>query len=207
VLHHYWRSSCSWRVRWALALKGLRYEAVPVNLLTGAQLTPEFRKISPAGAVPCLVADGAPLTESLAILEWLEERWPTPPLLPQDPVARHKARQLALTIAAGTQPLQNLAVLKRVGGADEAARKAHAQFYIAQGLGVYETLLGATSGEFSVGDAVTMADLCLVPQVYNARRFEVDLAKMPRVVAIAERCMQTEACRVSAPEAQPEARA
>jgi maleylacetoacetate isomerase len=206
VLHHYWRSSCSWRVRWALALKGVPYEAVAVNLLKGEQLTPAFRRISPAGAVPCLVADGKPMTESLAILEWLEEVWPTPALLPRLPAARHRARQLALTVVAGTQPLQNLSVLKRSYEQDEAAKKAHAQFYIAQGLGVYETILVQEKEmAFSLGAEVTIADLCLVPQVYNAKRFDVDLGKTPRCAAIYARCLETPACQASAPESQADA--
>ncbi len=204
TLFHYWRSSCSWRVRWALALKGVAYEAVPVNILTGEPQLPAYVEKNPTGLLPALSVDGRFFGESLAIIEWLEETYPTPSLYPKDPLLRMSVRQMALVIATGTQPLQNPSVLKFFT-AEEAARKPQAQHWIAKGLATYESLVrGLGMGAaFSAGDGVTLADLCLIPQVYNALRFEVDLKPTPLVRGIYERCLKTPACDQAAPHNQP----
>lgn len=201
-LYHYWRSSCSWRVRWALALKNVPYDSIPVNILAGEHGQPPHLERNPAGLLPALMIDGQFFGESLAIMEWIEETWPLPALLPKNPLARLRVRQLAMTIVAGTQPLQNPSVLKVVS-ADEAARKSYAQHFIAKGLATYETLLGlAPKGKFSFGNTVTLADICLVPQVYNALRFDVDLSTTPRCREIYETSLMTTACAAAHPSKQ-----
>jgi maleylacetoacetate isomerase len=202
TLYHYWRSSCSWRVRWALALKGVSYQSVPVNILKGEHRQADYLAKNPAGFLPALRIGKDFAGESLAIIEWLEETYPAPALLPKDPLARLHVRQLALTIVAGTQPLQNPSFLKQVA-AGEPERKALSQQFIGAGLKTYESVLGRrAAGRFSYGDEVTLADLCLVPQVYNAKRFDVDLAGVPLVTAIYDRCLATAPCEQAAPHNQ-----
>lgn len=209
TLYHYWRSSCSWRVRWALNLKGLKYQSVIVNLLNGENESSQYRQISPAGYVPSLQisVDGKTESfgESLAIIEWLDEQWPTPPLLPTDPLDRMRSRQLALAVVAGIQPLQNPLVLKRfVPQAEE--REGHIRFFIERGMRVYEEVLRSRrQGVYSVGDSVTIADLCLVPQVYNAYRFAVSMDPFPLCREIYHRCIRQEACDLAAPYRQIDA--
>ena len=208
ILFHYWRSSSSWRVRWALHAKGVAFTPVAVDLLKNEQALPEFLSRNPLGLVPLLRIDGHDLGESLAILEYLEERFPAQPLLPpvDDPLGRARVRQLALVIAADTQPVQNLSVLRHVGqltGSPDAA-KQWAQRYITRGLDAYEALLGQPgwpAGRCSYGDSVTVADLCLVPQCYNARRQGLDLTRWPRIHAIEQEALRTEAGMRSAPDA------
>lgn len=203
-LYHYWRSSCSWRVRWALELKGVPYESVPVNLLQGEQMTPAYQAKNPSGFVPSVEVDGRFFGESLAILEWIEEAFPKPALLPKDPLDRMYVRQMALTIVSGIQPLQNLATLKYFAP-DEAARKPHAQHWITRGLKTFETLVmkSGKTGPYAYGDQPTFADLCLIPQIYNSLRFDVDLTPFPRSKAIYEHCLKTPACDKAAPQNQP----
>lgn len=203
ILYHYWRSSSSWRVRWGLKIKGLRYRDIPVNLLADAQKSPDFLKANPAGLVPALEIGGKCFGESLAILEWLDEAWPEPPLLPADPLDRMHVRQLAMQIACNTQPVQNLSVM-RMHSSEQAAQRAWAQHWINKGLDTYEKLLAmGKPGKFSHGDQVTIADLCLVPQVYNARRFDVDVARWPLLDGIASRCMELPECKAAHPDRQP----
>ena len=206
-VHHYWRSSCSWRVRWALALKEVSYDSVPVNLLSGEQSSVAYVAKNPAGLVPAVEIDGRFFGESLAILEWIEETWPTPALLPEAPLDRLLVRQMALTVVAGTQPLQNLATLKYFAP-DEAGRKPHAQHWTCRGLKTLESLIvsAGKSGPFSFGKDPTFADLCLVPQVYNALRVDVDMRAYPRCKAIYEHALTTPACNGAAPHNQPGAR-
>lgn len=212
ILFHYWRSSSSWRVRWALHEKGIGFTPVAIDLLKGEQAMPGFTARNPLGLVPLLCIDGHDLSESLAILEYLEERFPARPLLPPatDALGRARVRQLALVVAADTQPLQNVSVLRHVGqlaGSPDAApdaAKHWAQRYITRGLDAYEALLqqpGWPRGRFSYGDQVTVADLCLVPQCYNARRQGLDPARWPRVHAIEQEALRTEAGQRSAPDA------
>lgn len=215
TLYHYWRSSSSWRVRWALMLKGVDFEAVAVNLLRGEQQAADYVAKNPQGLVPLLtVPTGAggvvQLSESMAILEYLEEAYPQPALLPVDALGRARVRQLAQVIVADTQPLQNLSVLRHISS-EPAAQKVWAQKYISRGFDAYEALLaqpgwpscgsGGSAGRYSYGDSVTMADLCLVPQVYNALRQELDLARWPRLQAVYLAALATEAAQRSAPDA------
>lgn len=201
-LYHYWRSSCSWRVRWALELKGLKVESIPVNLLQNEQKAAGYALKNPMQAVPTLEVDGKPLSESLAILEWLEEKYPTPALLPSDPFSRAKVRELSLIIAAGTQPLGNLKVLQYVAS-DQGERAAFAKHWITNGLMAYEKKVRETAGTYSFGGNVTIADLCLIPQCYNAERFAVDLGQFPLIKGIYDRCLKTKACEKAAPHNQP----
>lgn len=203
-LFHYWRSSSSWRVRWALALKGLPYEAVPVSLLNGESESPEHRARNPLGFVPVLeVTDNQgqtrTLLESIAILEWLEENHPTPPLYPGDSWNRALIRQFVEIINADTQPLQNLPA-QDLHSQDPEAKKAWARHWIQNGLHAYETLARSTAGTFTIGDTVSAADLCLIPQVYNAKRYQVDLTPYPTLCRIVENAEKTEGWRLSEPE-------
>lgn len=207
LLHHYWRSSSSWRVRWALAFKGISYRSNAIDLLQGEQMRQEFTTHSPMGLVPCLVVDGRALTESMAIVEWLEETHPSAPLLPKDPWLRARVRQLAELINAGTQPVQNLAVLKHVSHLlnDKGAAKSWAQKWIERGIGAFERELETleregVKGPHAAGESITYADLFLVPQLYNARRHDVDLSHFPRVLAIEAAALSTEAAKASHPD-------
>jgi maleylacetoacetate isomerase len=201
TLYSYWRSSSSWRVRWALAHKGISYSLKEVNLLAEDQLAPGYLKYSPTGTVPCLVLpNGNAYGESLPILEWLEETYPTPPLLPQDPESRLAVRQLAHVIISQIQPLQNLSVLKKLTQ-DGLASRDWARHWIQKGLGAFEALLEGKncSGTYCFGGELTWADLCLVPQCYNARRFDVDLELFPRIRGIEGRCLKLPSCQSAFP--------
>ncbi len=176
-----------------------------MDLLKGAQSDPSYVAQSPMGLVPCLVIDGRPLTESVAILEWLEDTHPEPGLYPRDAWARARTRQLVELVNSGTQPLQNLAVNRHVSS-DLAAQAAWARHWITRGLEAIERELGVVASEglggaFAVGNALTAADLYLVPQLYNARRFAVDLAPYPRIVAAEGAALATDSCRASHPDA------
>lgn len=204
-LYGYWRSSSSWRVRIALNLKGLPYEYVPVNLLSGEHQGSAHLARNPRGQVPVLELDsGVMLYESLAIVQWLERITPEPPLIPADPVSAARAWQAAEIINAGTQPLQNLAVLKAIQalGGDRAA---WARQVIASGLSAVHDIAAEGSSDFVVGDHPTVADLCLIPQLYNARRFALDLGPYPRLVAIEARCADLAAFAQAHPSVQPDA--
>ncbi len=199
TLYHYWRSSASWRVRFAFAVKGIECNLVPVSLLDGESEGEAHLKRNPLGYVPVLEKDGKYLCESLAIIQWAEENYPTPALLSGDSWRKAQIRMLAEIINASTQPLQNLNPMQ-FHSSDPAEQKRWNQHWIHNGLGAYETLARPLSGKFSVGDSITLADVCLVPQCYAARRNEVDLAKYPTVKRIFETAMETEACKKSAPE-------
>ncbi len=212
VLYTYWRSSSAYRVRIALAAKGLAYRSVAVNLLEGGQKTEGHVARSPMGVVPCLEIDGKTFVESVAILELIEELHPTPPLLPGDPFARARVRALVEVINSGTQPLQNLHALERLSP-DPEVRKPWVRHFIARGLGAFEAMMAANArdgftpanAKYSYGDTLTLADCYLLPQLYNARRYHVDLAPFPRVAAAGEAVAATDAARAAAPEAQPDA--
>ncbi len=208
-LHNYFRSSASWRVRIALAWKGIAYEYVPVNLVAGGgeQWSEAYRRVNPLRAVPTLELDGRRVSESLAIIELLEELYPEPALLPREPFARAAARRLAEAVNAGIQPLQNLRVLKKLEtdfGAGEDARKAWAGHFNQAGLMVFETLVRETAGAYCVGDTVSVADLCLAPQLYSARRYGVDVAAFPTISAIESRLNQLPAFAGAHPSRQPD---
>jgi maleylacetoacetate isomerase len=185
VLYDYWRSSASYRVRIALALKGVAYERVAVNLLAAEQLAPENRARNPQGQVPTLLVDGVPLIQSLAIIDWLDTAFPEPRLIPAEPLPRARALAQALIIAADTHPIDNMRVLKRLEsqfGADQAAKDEWYRHWMRLGLDALEAMAG--EGRYLGGDAPGLADVVLVPQLYNARRFALDLAPYPRLVAI-----------------------
>jgi maleylacetoacetate isomerase len=210
VLHGYWRSSATWRVRLALNLKEIEYEYHSVHLVQdgGEQWKSAYRELNPASEVPTLEIDGVVLAQSLAIIEYLDETRPAPALLPTDPVARARVRQLAEQINASTQPLQNLRVLLKLRddfAADQSARDAWAAHYIRVGLEAYEALLERCSGRYSVGDEISMADCCLIPQVYNADRFGVDLSPMPRIRSICMSLSSHPAVVAAHPDVQPDA--
>ena len=211
-LYSFWRSSCAWRVRSALHLKNIPFELVPVNIATTAneQHSREFAVINPLSQVPCLewIEDGAThrLTQSVAIVEWLEERYPSAVLLPKDPLVRARVREAVEIVNSGIQPLQNtrpLEALRRVGG--EPVATAFATDAIARGLAALEAHAAAHGGSYSVGDELTLADVFLVPQLMNARRFAMDLAPYPLLVAIDARCAKLEAFERAHPDVQPDA--
>ena len=203
-LYHYWRSSSSWRIRWALELKSVPYQSIPVNLLKAEHKTPSYLQKSPAGLVPCLDIDGFCLSESMAMIEWLEEAYSGPSLLPQDPTGRARVRELAYLIAMDIQPVQNLRVQKYISN-DPGVRQDFAKHWIELGFEAYENRLASEgcSGTYSYGGQVSYADLCLIPQCYNANRFGVNLANYPLIKAINDHCLQTPACDKAAPHNQP----
>ena len=207
-LHGYFRSSASYRVRIALNLKGLGVEHLPHHLRKGEQRAPAFLALNPQGLVPALEDDvGAVLTQSLAIIEWLDERHPNPPLLPKDPLRRAKVRAFALAIACDTHPVQNLKVLARLRelGLPEEAVTGWAAWANREGLAACEALIAGEAGPFCFGEAPTMADLCLVPQLANARRFGVDLDALPRLLRAEAAAKNHKAFADAAPERQPDA--
>jgi maleylpyruvate isomerase len=212
-LYTYWRSTSAWRVRIALAWKGVPHETEVVPLIgTGAQQNTEaFRALNPSAQVPVLVLNeegegGHPrrIAQSMAILEFLEERWPSPPLLPNDPWLRARARQLAEIVNSGIQPLQNLATTERLRemGGDPDAWRTH---FIARGLAALERAASETAGRFLVGDAPSFADIYLVPQLYNARRFGIELVPYPTLTRIDETCRALPAFEAAHPDTQPDA--
>jgi maleylpyruvate isomerase len=212
-LYGFWRSSATWRVRIALAYKGIEYEYVPVHLRRGGgeQHRPEFRAKNPIGFVPVLELsiDGRErrLGESLAILELLEELHPSPALLPTDGFLRARARQIALLIAADVQPLQNTVVrdwVERELGADGSAWTRH---WVTRGLEAVEALVRETAGTYAVGDAVSHADACIVPQLYNARRFGIDTEPYPTLRSIEAACAALPAFVAAHASNQPDAEA
>ncbi|MGG5807965.1 maleylacetoacetate isomerase [Falsiroseomonas sp. CW058] len=210
LLHGYFRSSAAWRVRIALNLKGVPYAQAFRHLRRGEQSAPDYLAQNPQGLVPALdVAGRGTLTQSLAIVEWIEESFPGPALLPGAPWARARVRALAGIIACDVHPIQNLRVLvylKRDLGAGQPAVDAFARHWISLGLDAVEARLAeAETGAFCHGDAPGMADLCLVPQLGNARRFGLDLARWPRVLRVEAACAALPAFAEAAPERQPDA--
>ena len=208
TLYTYFRSSAAYRVRIAANLKGIRYRPQFVHLLKGEQRLPAYRTLNPQGLVPVLVVDETALTQSLAIIEYLEEAYPEPPLLPKALKDRAYVRALAAIIACDIHPLNNLRVicyLKETLNQDEKARLAWIQHWIQEGLAAFEEHLYRTQGRFCFGDGPTLADVCLVPQVYNARRFGCDLNNFPRIQAIDQHCLALPAFQQAAPENQPDA--
>jgi maleylacetoacetate isomerase len=214
-LHGYWRSSAAYRVRIALHHKGLHFEYVPVHLLRdgGEQRSASYRALNPQGLVPTLVVDGElALGQSLAICEYLEERWPHPALLPTEPRGRAIVRSMALVVACDVHPLNNLSVtnyLRAECGQDDAAVKRWMHTWMSRGFAALEALIERHSadGFHAFGDTVTFADAFLVPQVYNAHRFGLDLGPYPRVAAVAAHLEALPAFRAARPEAQRDAEA
>jgi maleylpyruvate isomerase len=207
-LHGYFRSSASYRVRIALNVKGLSADHLPHHLRKGEQRDPAYLAINPQGLVPTLQDDhGVILTQSLAIIEWLDETHPEPPLLPTDPLRRAKIRAFAMVLACDTHPVQNLKVLERLRelGLPDEQVMAWAAWANREGLTACETLIANEPGPFCFGAAPTLADLCLVPQLANARRFGVDLAAFPRLLKAETAAKDLKAFADAAPERQPDA--
>lgn len=211
-LYTYFRSSAAYRVRIALKLKGIGYDAAPVHLLRngGEQLSDAYRAINPAALLPALDDDGEVISQSLAIMEYLEETHPQAPLLPSSPAARARVRALALTVAADGHPLGNLRVLKYLTGqigVAEDVKLAWQQHWLGSSLQALEALLAndPRTGRYCHGDTPTLADCCLVPQVFNAQRFGVDLAPYPTVARIDAACNALPAFQQAHPSKQPDA--
>jgi maleylpyruvate isomerase len=206
-LHGYFRSSAAYRVRIALNLKGLAAEHLPHHLRKGEQRHPAYLALNPQGLVPTLQDADSILTQSLAIIEWLEETCPDPPLLPREPFARAKVRAFALAIACDIHPVQNLKVLARLRQLGIAEEKVTewAAWANREGLAACETLIAGEPGPFCFGAAPTLADLCLVPQLGNARRFGVDVQAFPRLLQAEAASKALQAFADAAPERQPDA--
>lgn len=213
-LHGYWRSSAAWRVRIALHIKELDWVSSPVHLVRdgGEQHRPEFLRLNPQGLVPALETDAGVFTQSLAIIEYLEETHPEPPLLPADPAGRARVRGLAQLVASDIHPLNNLRVLQylrdRLDIAEEA-RDAWYRHWVMEGLRALETRLASetATGVFCHGDRPGLADCCLVPQLYNARRYACPLDGFPTLLRIAAACGERQAFRRAEADAQPDAAA
>ncbi|MCL4110495.1 UNVERIFIED_CONTAM: hypothetical protein GTU68_022377, partial [Idotea baltica] len=212
-LYTYWRSSASYRVRLGLSIKGLTYESIPVHLLRdgGEHLTESYTQINPQQQVPALdIGNGTILTQSLAILEYLDETYPEPPLLPKPPLERARVRALTQVIACDIHPINNLNVLGYLindMGVNQENRVVWYRNWIENGFPAFEKLLTESSetGEFCHGDTPTLADILLVPQVYNARRFDVDLSDFLTIRRIEAACLALESFQAAVPEAQIDA--
>ena len=212
-LHNYFRSSASYRVRIALNLKGLGYDYLPVHLVRGEQSGAAYGAVSPDGLVPLLETDGGEhLSQSLAIIEYLDETCPGVPLMPADAMGRARVRAMALTIACETHPVNNLRVTRYLGerlGVGEAGRSEWVQHWMRLGLEAFERQLAAVPaagrGGFCHGRAPTLADCCLVPQIFNARRFKCDLAGLPLTLAAYDTCMALPAFQAAEPGVCPDA--
>ncbi|EGD74886.1 glutathione transferase zeta 1 [Salpingoeca rosetta] len=202
TLYSYFRSSCSWRVRIALNLKKVKYAYKAVNLLKGEQLGDDFLNVNPMGELPALEIDGHTLTQSLPIIEYLDETRPENPLLPRDdPFKRAEVRRLSQIIASGIQPVQNLRVLKKHGLEHKVE---WGQWVINNGFKALERELKKTAGKYSFGDTVTMVDLCLVPQVFNAERFKVDMSQYPTIQRVAAALGELPEFEAAMPTKQPD---
>ena len=208
ILHGYWRSGAAYRTRIALELKGLSYQQQGHDLRTGAQKDPAYVALNPQGMVPALEVDGAVLTQSPAILEWLEEAHPAPALLPSDAIARAHVRAMAALIGCDIHPLNNLRVgkaLREEFGADQGAINAWAARWIQPGFAALEALVARHGAGWSYGDAPTLADCYLIPQIYSAGRFNVPLDAFPRLLAIDEAARAHPAFVAAHPDNQPDA--
>ncbi len=208
TLYGYWRSSAAYRVRIALGLKGLDYEHKGIDLRTGAQGGIGYKLLNPQGFVPYLIDGEVGLNQSLAIIEWLDETYPEPRLLPDDPLARARVRAAALTIACDIHPINNLRVLKYLKnplGQEQEAIDAWARHWIEEGFTPLEEIAEGSPGSYLFGDRPTLADICLVPQMYNARRVRADLTRFPTLVAIDKAMLDLPEVKKARPEAQPDA--
>ena len=205
-LYDYWRSSAACRLRIALNLKGISFESVPISLHPDhlEQKSPEYKALNPQMRVPAIEVEGEVIGQSMAILDWLDETWSDPPILPSDPLMRLKARAFADTIACDVHPLNNTSVqawLRDEMGQDKAAIATWYAEWIHRGFAALEDRIDNTAGAFLFADYPTVAEIALIPQVYNARRFDVDLSAYPKLVAIDAACMALEAFQKASPEA------
>lgn len=208
ILHGYWRSGAAYRVRIALNLKGVPYSQAPHDLRKDEQRSPAFAKLNPQLMVPALEVEGAVLTQSVAILEWIEERYPSPPLLPGRLAERAQVRALVAAITADIHPLHNLRIaraLKADHGFGEEQVTAWNARWIGEGFAAIEQIIDRVGGRFAFGDEPTLADCCLVPQVYSAERFGVDVASFPRLCAAAAAARSLDAVAAAHPSRQPDA--
>lgn len=206
-LYSFWRSSAAYRTRIGLALKGLAYDYAPVNLRVGEQNAPSYRAIQPQGLVPALAANGEVLTQSLAILEWLDETHPEPPFLPKGAAGRAMVRAMAYAVACDIHPLNNLRVLKYLRAtlhADKLAVAAYQAHWTRAGFEALERMVEAHGGAYCFGDAPTLADICLIPQIANAAWLSLDMSPNPRLAAIDARAKAHPAFEAAAPENQPD---
>ena len=207
-LHSAWRASAPYRVRIGLNLKGVAHEVVPVDLVAGQQKSEAYHAVNAQDLVPSLVLqDGRVLTQSLSILEWLEETQPGPALLPADAFDRQVVRAMAFIVACDIHPVNNLRILKALAGlgVEEPARNSWARRWISEGFAALEPMIARHGAGYAFGDAPTLADACLVPQVYNAARFAVDLAPFPAIAAAAARAGEHPAIAAAHPNLQPDA--
>jgi maleylpyruvate isomerase len=208
-LYTYFRSSAAFRVRIALNLKGIAYEPQVVWLPDGQQKSDAYRQINPQNLVPTLIDDGEQLSQSMAIIEYIDETHPEPPLMPKEPLHKARVRSLSQLIACDIHPINNLRILKYLKSQlhqDQAAIDQWYRHWCVEGLGAYERQLEEwQTAEFSYGHSVTMADICLVPQVFNAQRFEVDMNQFPKTLAVFNRVMQIPAFDIAQPSKQPDA--
>jgi maleylacetoacetate isomerase/maleylpyruvate isomerase len=209
VLHSFWRASAPYRVRIGLNLKGLTYDYASVDLATGAQAGESFGTVNAQRLVPALDVDGRILTQSVAILEWLEETYPEPALLPRDAFDRQTIRAMSLIVACDIHPLNNVRILKALARleVDQADADAWVQRWISDGFAALEPMIARHGAGFAFGDAPTLADCMIVPQVYNARRFKVDLSPFPALVAAADAAALHPAIAAAHPNNQPDAKA
>lgn len=211
TLFDYWRSSAAYRVRIALNLKGVPYESRPINILPGQdqQLSAEYLLLNPQGRVPMLSTPYGEVAQSIAILEWLEETHPEPALLPADPWERAQVRAFAMTIACDVHPLNNISTQRQIRaqwGDDPAALREWGQFWVRRGCEVLEAeLADRPKRRYAFGDRPTLADICLVPQLYNARRMDLDLSGFPNLMRIDEAARAHPAFAAAAPEHQSDA--
>ncbi|TCP98477.1 maleylpyruvate isomerase [Sphingomonas sp. PP-F2F-A104-K0414] len=208
TLHGYWRSTTAYRVRIALALKGIAYEQVPHDLRTGAQRKAEYRTLNPQGLVPALETDDVVLTQSPAILEWIDEVYPDPPLLPAGANDRAIVRAMAATVACDIHPVNNLRILNALRtefGADEAAVNRWIARWIGDGFAALETQIARYGDGFAFGATPTIADCHLIPQLYSAERFAVDLSPYPHLKAAADKARALPAFAAAHPDRQPDA--
>lgn len=208
-LYSYFRSSAAYRVRIALGLKGISFEIVPVDLVTGAQRDAEYLLTNPQGLVPALeLDDGCVLNQSMAILEWLEESYPNPPLYPNDALARAQYRGLCQHIGCDIHPLNNLRILKYLNNELALDQQSVSDWYahwIQRGFSALESQLASLQTPFTLGDRPGMFELMLAPQMYNARRFEVALDAFPRLLALDAKCAELDVFIAAAPQSQPDA--
>lgn len=203
-LYSYWRSSCSWRVRTVLDYKNLEYTTIPIHLLQQKNVAAEYLEKNPMGQVPALTYNNFTLTQSMAIIYYLESKHPEPSLLPSSPEDRARVWEICEIINSGIQPLQNLPILDLAEKAG-VGKKEWAQKVISEGLYSVEQIISTTAGSFCLGNSATLADVFLIPQVYNAKRFEVDLTPFPNVSRINDHCLGLSYFQKSHPSSQPDA--